>query len=186
MLAGDVADRDGFVAVGQTPPRSTRVQGRLAVVAPLLAEEAVVAFGALVDGDVVSGRLGRDDDGLRSRGGGLSFANEAGPMPSDPARRPSFGSVKQARAGDRLGQLSHRIDMIYDASPLTDRRPCHSIRPVDRGEQGRADRTGRCRLDVVTSRWRRWPLSHWWPGRDGWRRVQRLVAGCWALVRARR
>ena len=57
-MTGDVADRDGFVAVGAEPAGVDAGAGPVAGVAPLLAEVAALACGALVDGDVASGGAG--------------------------------------------------------------------------------------------------------------------------------
>src|SRR5258706_10509059 len=68
--AGDVADRDGFVAVWAEPAEVDADAGVVAVVAPLLAEGAGVAGGALIDGDVAAGGAGWDhDDRLGGRVG---------------------------------------------------------------------------------------------------------------------
>ena len=50
-LFDDVADRDGFVAVGAGAAEVEAGAGGVAIVAPLLAEVAGVAGRALVDGD---------------------------------------------------------------------------------------------------------------------------------------
>ena len=55
VLIGDVADGDGLVAVGAQAAEVDADAGSVAFVAPLLAEVADAAFGALVDGDAASG-----------------------------------------------------------------------------------------------------------------------------------
>src|SRR6266508_2435474 len=55
VLVGDVGDGDGFVAVWAQPAEVDAGSWAVAVVAPLLAEGSVVAFGALVDGDGAAG-----------------------------------------------------------------------------------------------------------------------------------
>jgi hypothetical protein len=54
VLVGDVADGDGFVAVGAEAAEIDADAGSVAVVAPLLAEVAGVTSGALIYGDVAS------------------------------------------------------------------------------------------------------------------------------------
>src|SRR6266511_861066 len=63
VLVEDVADGDWFVAVGAESAEVDALAGAVAVVAPLLAQLAGVAGGALVDGDVAAGGAGRHDDG---------------------------------------------------------------------------------------------------------------------------
>src|SRR6266545_7054190 len=58
VLVGDVGDGDGFVAVWAQPAEVDAGSWAVAVVAPLLAEGSVVAFGALVDGDGAAGGRG--------------------------------------------------------------------------------------------------------------------------------
>ena len=62
MLVGDVGDGDGFVAVWAESTEVDAGSWAVAVVAPLLAEGSVVAFGALVDGDGAAGCTWWDDD----------------------------------------------------------------------------------------------------------------------------
>lgn len=63
VLIEDVVDRDWLIAVWAEPAEIDADAGAVAVVAPLLAQVAGIAFGALVDGDVASGGAGRDGDG---------------------------------------------------------------------------------------------------------------------------
>lgn len=74
MLVGDVADGDGFVAVRAESAEVDADAGSVAVVAPLLAEGAVVAVRALIDGDVSSVGAWRDHDGWLWGGVGVAGA----------------------------------------------------------------------------------------------------------------
>jgi hypothetical protein len=76
MLTGDIADRDGFVAVWAESAEVDADAGAVAVTAPLLAEVAALACGALVDGIGASGCAGWDHDGRL--GGRIGVAGSPG------------------------------------------------------------------------------------------------------------
>ena len=70
VLVEEVLQCDGLVAAGAQPTVADADAGTLTVRAPLLAEVALVAVGAGVDGDLAAAPSSRDDGG----GGGLSAA----------------------------------------------------------------------------------------------------------------
>src|SRR6266542_2528107 len=82
VLVGDVGDGDGFVAVWARPAEVDAGSWAVAVVAPLLAEGSVVAFGALVDGDgAAGGAWWEGDDGCGGWVGGGGRARRPGGRP---------------------------------------------------------------------------------------------------------
>src|SRR4051794_135568 len=98
-LLDDVADRDGFVAVGAWAAEAEAGAGGVAVVAPLLAEVAGVAVWALVDGDGSPAGGRRDDGGgragLRVAGapGGLAAGGGAVALAADRGERLPAGGA---------------------------------------------------------------------------------------------
>src|SRR6266542_4359476 len=76
VLVGDVGDGDGFVAVWAQPAEVDAGSWAVAVVAPLLAEGSVVAFGAWEEG--VGGAGGAWGGGEAGCGGGGGVAGAPG------------------------------------------------------------------------------------------------------------
>ena len=106
-LLDDVADRDGFVAVGAQAAEVEAGAGGVAVVAPLLAEVAGVAAWALVDGDGSPAGGRRDGGGGRpglwvaGAPGGLAAGGGAVGLPADRGERlPAGGAGCGVRCGD--------------------------------------------------------------------------------------
>jgi hypothetical protein len=103
-LFGDVADGDRLVAVWAETAEVDAGAGPVAVVAPLLAELAVVACGALAGGDGASGRVGRDCDGrlgllvgMASSPGGLAAGWRAVALAPDRRERPRAARACRCR-----------------------------------------------------------------------------------------
>src|SRR6266545_6710472 len=108
VLVEDVADGDGFVAVGAASAEVDAFAGAVAVVAPLLSEVAGVAGGALVDGDVAAAGAGRHDEGRSGVGvagapGGLAAGGCAVALAPDRGER---RRADRARRG--------RLDVVTD------------------------------------------------------------------------
>jgi hypothetical protein len=100
-LVGDVADGDWFVAVGAEAAEVDAGGGAVAVGAPLLAQAAGAAVGALVDGDLPSwGSPGKHEGGwgcpvvVAGAPGGLAAGGCAVPLPSDRGEGVSTGGAR--------------------------------------------------------------------------------------------
>jgi hypothetical protein len=131
VLFDEVADRDRFVAVGAQAAEVDPGAGAVAVVAPLLAQVAAVAGGAVVDGAVAAWRSGRDDDGS---GGAVSRA---------PGRLPARGGAVALATGggERGGAYRTRHGRLIVVTDVVTRRGCRlPLRCCG----------CRCRLAVVT------------------------------------
>lgn len=126
--AEQLVNGHGFAAVTALAAEADPGAGPLAVRAPLDAEVALVAFGALVDGDVATGLAGRRGHGghrgrrvaLAGSPRGLPARRGAVGLPADP------GEPEPARRADSLpgsssGWLSRLLSRLM-SSPMSSRR----------------------------------------------------------------
>ncbi len=108
VLVEEVIDRDGLVAGRAESAGTDTNAGPLAVWAPLHAEIALIAFGAVVDGDVAAMPGGREDEwrgGEPATVGGLAAGLAAVALP---AHRREAGPADRAGLGCRHVVVTQR------------------------------------------------------------------------------